>query len=99
MKEQSGFRKGCDSALRKKRGALRTIGISLSVILLVVLGAFIIYTSDYSKADKGMVASISQMKGASFDSGRIVLEPEKPNGTGIVFYPGGKVEYTVSPLF
>jgi len=59
--------------------------------------AFKIYTSNYYKADTATIEEIESagdVKIIDIDDDAIVFEPEGEYTTGIVFYPGGKVEYS-----
>lgn len=78
-----------------KKHIRRTLVVLLSVILIAV-GAFFIYTSDYYHADD---TAVKVMAGADADTivregNTITLSPSQKTDTGIIFYPGAKVEYT-----
>lgn len=75
--------------------------ISALCILTVLLAAFGIYINDYYHADSTAIEAL-QSDGAvtvvQTDSDTLVFSPEKPTA-GLIFYPGGKVEYTAyAPL-
>ena len=68
---------------------LKRIGLGLLALVLVVVGAFYIYTLDYSKGKPDAVALYEQSVSQS-SSIHAFLDD---NATvGIIFYPGGKVE-------
>lgn len=77
----------------------RKIYITVSTIILVLavmIGAFAVYVGDYYHADMAAINAFAPMNVATqetLDDGTIVFKPE--NATkGLIFYPGGKVEYT-----
>lgn len=79
--------------------------ITLSVIsgaLLLIIGAFFIYVGDYYKAD-GVAIEAFNYEGFTEKEldkdGTVAYIPNIAYDTGIIFYPGGKVEHTAySPL-
>jgi len=81
----------------RRRTVLR---ILLGVLLALALGVAV-YAGDYYRADETAIACLGQtIPGVKVDreSNRIVFLPEEPRA-GLVFYPGGKVEYTAyAPL-
>ena len=81
---------------RRRAGLL----IVLAVLLLAA-AAVLFYTADYSHADASALRILSEgVPGVKIEqaSDRIVFEPEEPEA-GLIFYPGGKVEYTAyAPL-
>ena len=75
----------------KKR--LKIILISL-LLLLVLLGyGFLVYASDYYRADETANA-ILQSGQAQVRDDMIILRPEEMGGSALIFYPGAKAEYT-----
>lgn len=71
---------------------------ALFLAILLVVGW--IYASDYYRADETAVAAMADSAAIRIrqEVGRISFMPEGAD-TGIVFYPGGKVEYTAyAPL-
>lgn len=78
---------------RLKKTFVRAL-IVLGVIIVVLSSAFFIYASDYYHADSQLVSLIEESSGYSTSENLTILEPENPNGTGLIFYPGGKVEHT-----
>jgi len=77
----------------KKSFKIALICVLSFVILLT--GAFLIYTSDYYRADD---AALAVMQSASdslvVQEDLIILSPETPGDTALIFYPGAKVEFT-----
>lgn len=79
---------------RKKR-VLKWLIVALSVLLLIVC-AFGFYVSDYYHADITAISEFSCSKTVtkkSLADGVIAYSSEEINA-GLIFYPGGKVEYT-----
>ena len=75
----------------KKR--LKIILISLLLLLVLMGGGFLIYASDYYRADETANA-ILQSGRAQVRDDMIILRPEESSGSALIFYPGAKVEYT-----
>ena len=72
--------------------------ISLSIaagIIVVVLIAFFIYVGSYYEADMEAIATFKYdgFVIREIDDGTVAYVPNGEYDTGIVFYPGGKVEY------
>ncbi len=65
-------------------------------VMIVIVGAVGIYLGDYYKAQidsQTVFAPQQNIVKTVLDDGTVVYMPEKPCG-GLIFYPGGKVEYT-----
>ncbi|WP_426349996.1 alpha/beta fold hydrolase [Alloiococcus sp. CFN-8] len=71
----------------------RTLIIAFVIIAAAVLG-FYIYTLDYYRANEEAQKVVSQEENSKFykENNLYVFSPEEKNSTGIIFYPGGKVE-------
>lgn len=72
--------------------------IKISIIVLVSLailsgGAFLIYASDYYRADDVAVSAMQSDSVTQLGDRLITVSPEAPSNTAIMFYPGAKVEY------
>ncbi|MHB1452395.1 MAG: alpha/beta fold hydrolase [Saccharofermentanales bacterium] len=76
----------------KKRLKIGLI-IFLSLIIMAA-GIFLLYVSDYSRADSGVSEAMAANSKLEDEGEYIVLNPSEYSGIGLVFYPGGKVEYT-----
>ena len=59
---------------------------------MVLFGAFLIYASDYYKADKVAISALQNEEYLTVDKNLTILTPEKPSETALIFYPGAKVE-------
>ena len=77
--------------MKSKRKKKTFIAITITVaILLALFGAFYIYTLDYYRADE---AATIIFNNAISQGNLTIFYPEDSNSkTGLVFYPGGKVE-------
>lgn len=70
--------------------------LSLLLAALLALGAGIAYVTDYYRADEAAIAAFCPAIDVAVSKPErdvMVFEPEKPVA-GMIFYPGGKVEYT-----
>ena len=78
----------------KRKRKIFIITTSVVLALTVIVGACAIYLGDYYRADEEAInAFLPQGTTWKEESGRIVFEPEGAT-KGLIFYPGGKVEYT-----
>lgn len=78
-----------------KRKRYIILAIILAVILLPVIG-FVAYVSDYYHANEYAIqamASDDQIAVSTTEDGTILFIPDISQA-GMIFYPGGKVEYT-----
>lgn len=75
----------------KKR--LKIILILFMLLPVILGGGFLIYASDYYRADETANA-ILQSGQAEVRDDMIILRPEEMSGSALIFYPGAKVEYT-----
>lgn len=80
--------------MKKQKKVFTRIIIVVLVILAVITGGFLIYTANYYHADPFAVEPIENSQEYSIENDFSILAPSAPNGTGIIFYPGAKVEYT-----
>ncbi|MBE6630872.1 MAG: alpha/beta hydrolase [Ruminococcaceae bacterium] len=78
----------------KRKRNIFIITTSVVLALAIITGACAIYLGDYYRADHEAISAFLE-QGATWkeESGRIVLAPEGAT-KGLIFYPGGKVEYT-----
>ena len=85
------------SVMRNK--AIKITAIALCVILVVLLIAFatfLVYASDYYRADKAAIEAFSYggvTEQKEIDDGILAFGDAEAE-VGFIFYPGGKVEYT-----
>lgn len=69
------------------------IALIVAALLLVTAAGFFLYVSDYYHADEMAVAVISGTT-VRKEGNLTILTPAIPGDTGLIFYPGGKVEHT-----
>jgi hypothetical protein len=74
----------------KKR--IKIIILSIVTIMIVASGGFFVYASDYSHADQTAMALAEDKTQVTIQGDLLILDPTVPGNTGIIFYPGGKVE-------
>ncbi len=80
----------------KRKRKIFIITTSILLILAIIIVACTIYLSDYYRADRNAIHAFAPMNSVSFetlDDGTMVFKPEDAT-KGLIFYPGGKVEYT-----
>jgi hypothetical protein len=78
-----------------KKRKLKIVLICVAALILLAVGGFYIYTLDYYRAEDAVYSS-DGMKDAVYEDNTVIFYPEgsadSQTGTGIIFYPGGKVE-------
>ncbi len=70
--------------------------IAIFIVFALLFGACTFYVNDYYRADLGAISAFSSINNAKRETlhdGTIVYKPENAKA-GLIFYPGGKVEYT-----
>ena len=82
--------------MKNWKHVLKRILIALAIIIILVAGVFYIYTLNYYHALPVAIEALNHdTLNYTYEKNMIVLEPtDNKNHTGIIFYPGGKVEYT-----
>jgi len=81
---------------RSKGKRNKKITISVAIVLLILVGFCTVYVNDYYRADMDAIVEFSADKDVLkkiLEDNTIVYETEDVN-VGLIFYPGGKVEYT-----
>ena len=76
--------------MKKRLKMALIVIVSLAIILG---GAFLIYASDYYRADDIANAAMQNKDLIQVEDNHIILSPKTPRDTAIIFYPGAKVEY------
>jgi hypothetical protein len=86
--------------LKNKNRTLRIVLISILSVIIIFAGAFYIYTSDYYRADTVALAAVAVDDKTVYKKDDFtVFSANKDFDTALVFYPGGKVEYSAyAPL-
>ena len=83
--------------IKGKRNKQTTITVALvTAVLLILVGFCTVYVNDYYRADMDAIVEFSADKDVLkkvLEDNTIVYETEDVNA-GLIFYPGGKVEYT-----
>jgi pimeloyl-ACP methyl ester carboxylesterase len=79
--------------LNKKR-KLRRILLCLVLVLAVLVGGFLLWAGNYYHADDTALAAQAQDSSLKVVNNMTILSPDTPGDTGIIFYPGAKVEAT-----
>lgn len=78
----------------KRKGAKALVFLFVMIVLLI--GAAVFYLNDYYHADPQRIHAFmpeTAVDVCQTDHGHFVLAPEDAS-TGLIFYPGGKVEHT-----
>ncbi|GAA4062842.1 alpha/beta hydrolase [Amphibacillus indicireducens] len=75
-----------------KRRLKITLTTVISLVLIITAG-FFIYVSNYYHAEEVALAVMKNGKNLEVQDDYIVLSPSSPSDTGMIFYPGGKVEH------
>ena len=76
----------------KKR--LKIALITLISLVVLLTSAFLVYVSDYYRADDVAIAVMQSAETMLIQDNLIILSPATPSDTALIFYPGAKVEYT-----
>ena len=81
--------------VKKKMKIRKIIIISFTSFLLIAVCLFLIYISNYYHADDIAMVEASKDKNINISNinGALVFDPGNAD-TALIFYPGGKVEYT-----
>ncbi len=89
-----------EQTVRKRKRCRIILGTILTFIVLVCAG-FAIYAGSYYHADQTALQAMALTDGISVgktEGDALVFAPSEPRA-GLIFYPGGKVEYTAyAPL-
>lgn len=74
----------------KKR--TRIIIISILAFLILLSAGFFVYAADYSHADHTAMTLAEDQSQVTIQDDLLILDSTVPGDTGLIFYPGGKVE-------
>ncbi|MEG1331947.1 MAG: alpha/beta fold hydrolase [Eubacterium sp.] len=77
--------------LKSKKRLLVILLVCLAVILTLTI-SFFVYVSDYYRADAVAQMTLEMDDHIEAIGNDIILSPTTPSDTGLVFYPGAKVE-------
>lgn len=75
------------------RKRLKVALIAIISLALLLTGAFLMYASDYYRADDVAIAVMQSEDTIRVQDNLIILTPSVPNDTALIFYPGAKVEH------
>ena len=79
-----------------RKHAGRSILIALAALVVFLAAAFFSYVGDYRHADETAIALLESNASIRQEGNLTILTPDadRDSGTGLIFYPGGKVEDT-----
>ena len=82
----------------KKKKKLKIILLSFLAVLILLFGGFYVYTLDYYRTSGHAAQTLAGLNDQQVEmiGDTIIFYPDKPldSGSALIFYPGGKVEYT-----
>lgn len=76
-----------------KKNKLKVILLSVGLLIVVLVGGFLAYSMQYYKADEEVFALITSSSNIEEQEGAMIIRSTTPSDTGLIFYPGAKVEY------
>lgn len=76
----------------KKHKALKITLISFITLIVICTGGFFIWAGDYYHAEETAVTAMKSDSAIEVIDNLTILTPDFPKDTGIIFYPGAKVE-------
>ncbi len=79
---------------RSRRGRWKIAACVLLAAVALVATGFFWYVSDYYRADEIALEVLARDGGVTVQDDLTVLSPSYPTDTGLIFYPGAKVEGT-----
>ena len=77
---------------RSRRGRWKIAACVLLAAVALAVAGFFWYVSDYYRADEIALEVLAQGGGVTVQDDLTVLSPSYPTDTGLIFYPGAKVE-------
>lgn len=76
----------------KKHKAIKITLISVVSFIIVCVGGFLIWANDYYHAEDVAITTMQGDNSIKVDNNLTIISPGVPSETGIIFYPGAKVE-------
>ena len=67
--------------------------ITILSLVIILVGGFLVYASDYYRADDEAIAILEKEEVVQTEDDLVVLTPTTPTDTALIIYPGAKVEY------
>ncbi len=77
-----------------KKNKKITIIISVFLVLAILISVCMIYLMDYYKADMAAIEAFLPQDATYYERDGMLIFGEEDAQKGLIFYPGGKVEYT-----
>ena len=77
---------------RSRRGRWKIAACVLLAAVVLAAAGFFWYVSDYYRADEIALEVLARDGGVTVRDDLTVLSPSYPTDTGLIFYPGAKVE-------
>lgn len=74
------------------RRRTKIILLAILTFLLLLAGGFFLYAQDYYHADQKAMALAEDNTQVTIQGDLLILDSDTPSDTGLIFYPGGKVE-------
>ncbi len=71
---------------------LKIAGLILLLVCVLLVGGFLLWANDYYHADDAALAVMNSDSRAEMIDNLTILSPDNSTDTGIIFYPGAKVE-------
>lgn len=83
--------------MKKERKVLRKSLLILAIVMALMVVACFVYVQDYYRADEAAIRAFCEEAAdvtvETWKDDTMVFSPKEPVA-GLIFYPGGKVEYT-----
>lgn len=73
---------------------LKRLILLFLIVLIILVGGFYVYTLDYYRTDPSVSSEMATNTHLQVNGRVTTFMPDNPNGVGLIFYPGGKVEYS-----
>ena len=81
-----------ETEIKSRRGWRKIAACVLMAAVALAAAGFFWYVSDYYRADEITLEVLARDSGVTVQDDLTVLSPSYPTDTGLIFYPGAKVE-------